>query len=263
MPTPFGYAFIPAVRQYSAGVVAADGYRLTRVQFSSPVPLEEGLRRAAELIAAAGRPPGALCACELRTPAPYTEAEFASFNDRYVAALRRLGVVVDEGRNPVARTNVCPAAGLVRGPSLHAFCFAEPSVTPVADFVVSGSAEVREGLGGYRDHIVAIGDVTASGLLDKARFVLAEMARRMASFGLGDVVPQVVQVYSVHDVQAVLAGPVASRFAPYRGLTWFPARPPVIDLEYEMDCRTVSVERLVITREAATAPPHASTRQHV
>jgi hypothetical protein len=27
-------------------------------------------------------------------------------------------------------------------------------------------------------------------------------------------------------------------------VTWYPAKPPVADLEFEMDCRTVSVERL-------------------
>ncbi|MEV4132836.1 hypothetical protein AB0J72_11810 [Dactylosporangium sp. NPDC049742] len=79
VPTPFGYAFLPRVRQYSQGVVGTEGHGLTRVRFSSPVPLSDGLRLAAEIIDAAGRPPAALCACELRTPAPFTEAEFTAF----------------------------------------------------------------------------------------------------------------------------------------------------------------------------------------
>ncbi|MBB2914183.1 hypothetical protein FHS43_005495 [Streptosporangium becharense] len=243
VPTPFGYAFLRGVRQYSGGVVATSGHRLTRIQFSTPMPLEEGVRRATEIIRAAGRPAAALCACELRTPAPFTEAEFTAFNSRYVAALAAAGVAPHGDDSPVARTNVCPAPGLVREPSLHAFCFAEPGGGRVADFVVSGSAEVPEGLGNYHDHVVAPGDVTGEGLLEKARFVLGQLGGRMAGLGVGGAVPQVVQVYSVHDVHAVLAGPVAE-FAPHRGVTWHPARPPVAGLEYEMDCRTVGVERL-------------------
>jgi hypothetical protein len=243
LPTAFGYGFLRGVRQYSAGVVAASGYSLRRVQFTEPVPLEAGLRRAAEIVAEAGLPPGALSAFKLRTPTPFTEVEFTAFNRRYVSTLGSLGVQLHDGVSTVARTNVCPATSLVAGPSVHAFCFAEPAAAPGRDFVVSGSAEVPEGLGSYRDHIVAPGDVTAAALLHKARFVVAEMATRLASLGISGTPPQVVQAYSVHEVHAVLAGPVA-RFAPQRGVLCHLARPPVVDLEYEMDCRTISVERL-------------------
>ncbi|GAA1501355.1 hypothetical protein GCM10009827_010400 [Dactylosporangium maewongense] len=246
VPTPFGYAFLPGVRQYSQGVVGTEGHALTRVQFSSPVALHDGLNLAAEIIDAAGRPPAALCACELRTPAPFTEAGFTAFNGRYVGALAAFGVQLHDGGSPVARTNVCPPAGLVDEPSMHAFCFTVPATAgPVTDFVVSGSAEVPEGLDNYHDHVVAPGDTTPGGLLDKARFVLDELTGRMAGLGVTGEAPHVVQVYSTHDIHAVLTGPVATGFAPYRGVTWHPARPPVAGLDFEMDCRTVSTERLI------------------
>src|SRR4051794_16462120 len=46
-------------------------------------------------------------ACELRSPAPFTDDGFRAFNESYVGALERWGVFRDGG-NPVARSNVCP-----------------------------------------------------------------------------------------------------------------------------------------------------------
>ncbi|PZS30453.1 MAG: hypothetical protein DLM59_11255 [Pseudonocardiales bacterium] len=244
MATPYGYAFLPGVWQYSTGVIALRGYRLIRVQFRAPVPLDSGLRRAADIISASGQPPGALCACELRMPAPLDEDDFISFNRRYLVALAEIGTQLHNGGNPVARTNVSPARNELCEPSLHAFSFASPSHRAAGDFIVSGSAEVPEGLSNYRDNIVARGDVSAHGLRAKADFVLAEMGRRMGALAVSGEVPQAVQVYSVHDVHDVLAGSLATNFAPPHGVTWHQARPPVAELDYEMDCRTVSVERL-------------------
>jgi hypothetical protein len=81
---PGGYRFVKGVFQYSAGVAAMSGYRILRVQFRQPVPLDEGFRRAEQIIGAAGRPLTAFCACELRSPAPFTESSFAAFNKVYV-----------------------------------------------------------------------------------------------------------------------------------------------------------------------------------
>ena len=75
-----GYRYIPAVFQYSGGVAAEPGYRLERVRFQRPVPLAEGFRRIEKFITEAGRPLTAFAACELRSPAPFTEAGFIAFN---------------------------------------------------------------------------------------------------------------------------------------------------------------------------------------
>ena len=47
------------------------------------------------------------------------------------------------------------------------------------------------------------------------------------------------QTYTVHDFHPVFADALVRRGAARSGLTWHFARPPVIDLEYEMDCRRV------------------------
>src|SRR6185503_18277739 len=86
---PGGYRFIKGVFQYSAGVAALPEHRIVRVRFHDPVPLAEGFRRIEQIIGAAGRPLTAFCACELRSPAPFTEAGFTAFNKIYVGTLER------------------------------------------------------------------------------------------------------------------------------------------------------------------------------
>ncbi len=53
------------------------------------------------------------------------------------------------------------------------------------------------------------------------------------------------QVYTVHDLHPFLGSEIVKRGAARCGLTWHFCRPPVVDLEYEMDCRGVSEERVV------------------
>ncbi len=86
-----GYRFIPAVFQYSGGAAALPGYAIERVRFHTPVPLAQGFARIEQLIRQAGRPLTAFCACELRSPAPFTEQGFRAFNETYVVTLRKGG----------------------------------------------------------------------------------------------------------------------------------------------------------------------------
>jgi hypothetical protein len=178
-----GYRFIPAVFQYSAGVAALPGFRIERVRFAEPIALAEGWRRIAALLEVAGRPRTAFCACELRSPAPFT--------------------------------------------------------------VVAGSGEAEEGHANYRDHITARGDLSPAGLRAKARFVLGEMERRMAALGADWHATTAVQAYTVHDPHPFLAAEIVARGAARHGLTWQFCRPPVVELEFEMDCRGVPVEWVV------------------
>ncbi len=238
-----GYRFVEGVFQYSAGVAADPGHRIVRVQFRRPVPLEEGFRRIEKIVTAAGRPPTAFCACELRSPAPFTEAGFAAFNKIYVGTLERWKIF-DGKTNPVARSNVCPAIDPPSEPSFHAFSYTEAAHDAEPSFVIAGSGEAPEGRGNYRDHIVRLGDVSPAGILEKARFVLGEMERRMGALGFAWKDTTAAQLYTVHDVHPFLADEIVQRGAARSGLTWHYNRPPVVDLEYEMDCRGVSVERI-------------------
>jgi hypothetical protein len=239
-----GYRYIPGVFQYSAGVAALDGFRIERVMFARPVPLARGFDRVAGHLASIGRPLAAFCACELRSPEPMSEEEFSAFNRLYVGVLSDWGIVT-EGRNPVGRSNVCPAIAPPGEPSFHAFSYTVPADGAAPSFIIAGSGEVPEGRDNYRDHIVRPGDTSAAGLRAKADFVLAEMERRMAALGVGWHETTATQVYTVHDLHPFLADSVVARGAAAHGLSWHWCRPPVAGLDYEMDCRAVTVERVV------------------
>src|SRR5919202_1804256 len=119
---PGGYRFIEGVLPYSGGVAALPGHRILRVRFSDPVPLEEGFGRIERIIRDAGRPLTAFCACELRSPAPFTESGFRGFNEVYVGTLARWGLFENE-INPVARSNVCTEIALQAAICVPAFQF--------------------------------------------------------------------------------------------------------------------------------------------
>jgi len=238
-----GYRFVEGVFQYSAGVAAEAGHRIVRVQFRRPVLLKEGFRRIKEIITAAGRPLTAFCACELRSPAPFTESGFAAFNKIYVGTLQRWSIY-DGKVNPIARSNVCPAIDPPLDPSFHAFSYTETAPDAEPSFVIAGSGEAPEGRGNYRDNTVRLGDISPEGIREKARFVLGEMERRMGALGFDWKDATATQLYSVHNIYPFLADEIVRRGAARSGLTWHYNRPPVVDLEYEMDCRGVSVERI-------------------
>jgi hypothetical protein len=146
----------------------------------------------------------------------------------------------------VARSNVCPEADPPAGPGFHAFCYTVPEAAGASpSFAVAGSGEAKEGQGNYRDHIVAPGDTSPSGMRAKARHVLGEMERRMALLGSGWRDATAAQAYTVFDIHPFLAEEVVRRGAARHGLTWHFCRPPVVGLEFEMDGRGVMVERVL------------------
>jgi hypothetical protein len=237
-----GYRFVKGAFPYSAGVAAGPGLEIERARFPAPVPVEEGFRRIEAHLKSLGRPLTALCACELRSPKPFTESGFKEFNKPYVAVLERWGLFRD-GVNPVARSNVCPELDAPSVPGFHAFSYtvtARPGARP--SFVVAGSGEVPEGRGNYPDHIVRKGDVSPDGLREKARWVLGELERRLGALGFGWADVTATQLYTVHDVHPLLADEIVRRGAMRGGLTWHYCRPPVVDLDFEMDCRGVARE---------------------
>jgi hypothetical protein len=237
-----GFRFIKGPFQYSAGVAAEPGFEIERARFRRPVPIEEGFRAIEAYLAARGRPTTAFCACELRSPEPFTEEGFRAFNRVYVRTLERWGLFEDEV-NPVARSNVCPEIGKPPGPGFHAFSYTVPAApgTPPS-FITAGSGEAAEGPGSYRERIVRYGDTSPAGLREKARWVLAEQERRLAALGASWAAATATHVYTVHDLHPFLAEELVARGAMPAGLTWHFARPPVQGLDYEMDVRGVARE---------------------
>ena len=239
-----GYRYIPAVSQYSGGVAAQPGFRIERARFSRVVPLREGFNQIEQYLASKGRSNSAFCGCELRSPAPFTEAGFREFNAIYVNTLINWGLM--EGTiNPVARSNVCPELDPPVEPGFYAFSYTVPDPTAAASFIIAGSAEAPEGKGDYRDNVIARGDLSVAGLRTKASWVLREMENRMQALGFNWDSVTVTQVYTVHDFHPFVGDELVRRGAMRSGIVWHFNRPPVLELEYEMDCRGVSVERVI------------------
>ena len=238
------YRYIPAVFQYSSGAAADEGFEIERVRFEKLLPLAEGFAQIANYIKAAGRPLTAFCACELRSPAAFTEEGFRAFNLHYVDTLAQWGIY-DGTTNPVARSNVCPELDPPAGPSFFAFCFTRPRKGSAPSFVIAGGAELRGGAGSYSERIVRYQDLSPEGLKEKIRFTVQSMEERLAGFDFTWKDTTEVQAYTIRDFHPLFADELVRRGAARSGLTWHYARPPVIGLDYEMDCRRVLRETVI------------------
>ncbi|MBL8342926.1 MAG: hypothetical protein JNL30_15770 [Rubrivivax sp.] len=249
---PGGYHFLQGGFPYSQGVIAQAGFEIVRARFARPLPVAAGFAAIEAHLGAAGRPLTALCAAELRSPTPFTMAGFQGFNRGYVDVLERWGLVRD-GLNPVARSNVCPRFGPPAEPSFFAFSYTVPlggppssaaASTQGSDFVVAGSGEWPEGEP-FPEGIVARGDRSAAGLAAKARHVIDTMRARAAGLHGDWSGLSAVQVYTVHDIHPLLPSHFAPAGLTPLGLTWHVCAPPILELEFEMDVRRVSVERML------------------
>ena len=237
-----GYRFLPHAFQYSGGVVAEPGFRVERARFANLLPLAQGFDAIEEYLAKLGRPPTAMCACELRSPGQFTDQGFIDFNRHYVQRLESWGTFKNDV-NPVARSNVCPEIDAPSTPSFYAFSYTVPGGE--GGFVAAGSGEAREGPGSYAERIVRYGDQSPSAMRDKAHLVLDVMLERMAPLGKGWADVTATQVYTVFDVHSYLADEFVRRGAMAGGLTWHFARPPVQGLDFEVDVRGVSRELVI------------------
>jgi len=238
-----GYAFLKGGFPYSQGVKALQDYAIERVRFAQPAPVVQGFAAIEAHLAALGRPRTALCAAELRSPAPLSMSGFKTFNEGYVEVLKRWNLFRD-GLNPVARSNVAPQFAPPSGPCFYAFCYTVPAKNAGRNFVVAGSGEWPEG-GTFPEDIVARGDSSPAGLEEKARFVLRKMEDRLAGLDACWREATALQVYTVHDIHSILPGEILPRAGNGAGLTWHYCRPPIEELDFEMDVRGVAVERLL------------------
>jgi hypothetical protein len=240
-----GYRYIKAVFQYSGGVAAAPGFEIERARLAKPVPLDEGFKLVEKHLAAIGRPVKAFAACEVRSPAPFSEQGFKDFNIEYSRTLERWGLWRD-GDNPVARTNVCPLHNPPSMPSLYAFSYTVPARgAKRPTFIIAGGGEAQEGRASYRETIVRLGDTSIAGMREKVRYVMGEMERRLSALGFAWADAVSTQAYTVHDIGALVGDEIVQKGAAAGGLAWHFCRPPIVDLEYEMDVRGASRELVV------------------
>jgi hypothetical protein len=184
-----------------------------------------------------GRPLDALCGIELRLPAALPVADFRAFNDEYLAHLERWGLLRD-GAAPLARTNVSPTVDAPAEPAVAAFSYTTVGDAPLPSLVISGVAELAPGAT-YPDEVVRRGETSVGALLEKARFVVAEVGARFRALGTSWDASAAVHLYCAHPVVYEIVrnvlGPAA--VVPAHGVVWHDTAPPVVHLEVEMDVR--------------------------
>lgn len=237
-----GYFFLPGIEPYSSGVIAEVGHEIIHVTLSQPLPWKEGLAATRRYLEWIGHDRHALCGVELRCPEPHTMDGFIEFNRDYRALLNEWDIPVD-GENPVARTNVAPVKSPPTKTVLFGFSYAIPSQTYATTFVVAGGGELpTRKLDEQR--IVRLGDATPEAMLEKARCVVDIMRTRLEGLGATDEQLTAIDVYTAHDLRPSLAEvlipglPAAARL----GVRWFYSRPPIRNIEFEMDVRGVRQE---------------------
>ena len=239
---PGGYRYIKAVFQYSSGVAAEPGFEIERARMLEPLPLADGFAAVEAHLRGLGRPITSFAACELRSPAQFSEQRFHDFNREYVKTLARWGIYRDE-INPVARTNVCPEYQRPAEPVLYAFSYTVPAArSRRGSFITAGGGEVRSGAQPYAQRIVRYGETSPDAMRDKVRHVVAEMERRLAALGFDWRDAVSTQAYSIRDIGPLVGPEIAARGAAAGGLSWHFARPPVEGLEFEMDVRGAARE---------------------
>lgn len=237
------YRFLPGIAPYSCGVVSSPGFEIVHVTLQQPIPYRQGFERVAEFLETQQRPKAALCAMELRSPRPFSFSGFGDFNAEYAAILQSWGLFVD-GANPVARTNVAPEVTPPTEPQLYAFSYTKPSAEYVSPtFVVAGGGELPEGKLS-REFIVALEDNSPRGLETKARFVMDLMENRLHGLGVGWQQATTVDVYTIYPIEPLLPEILLGRMRPAdgHGIHWHYSRPPIAEIEFEMDLRGVRTE---------------------
>jgi hypothetical protein len=239
------YRFLPGIPAFSSGVVAMPGFEIVHATLAAPLPWREGFKRIDDHLREAGRPRTAVCGIMLRSPKPFTFDGFDEFNQGYRSLLDEWGILVD-GENPIPRTNVAPVVGAPAEPSLYAFSYTVAGTTPQPAFIVAGAGEMGDRARGA-EGIVRHGETSPDAMREKARFVMGIMQDRMRALGGDWSRITRINVYTAQPIHGIveedilkLAGPAA-----VHGVHWYPSRPPIQGLEFEVDMRGVARELML------------------
>ena len=231
-----GYRYIESVFQFSGGVAAEPGFAIERAHFAQPLTLAEGFAAIEAHLGAIGRPTTALCACELRSPAPSPNVASSS-STRPTFKRWNGSVSFMNGINPVARTNVCPRLRNRRTEHSRVRLY-RASDTSRTTFVVSGGAEAAEGAGDYHDSIVR--SATPASTACGTSCAMSQPSRRAARGTRPEWQDATdVRVYTPARRRPADSPRASATGHRNHGVKWYDASPPVQDCDYEMDARTV------------------------
>ncbi len=240
------YRFLTGIAPYSSGVVAMPGFEIIRIRLRQPLPINKLIfNRIAGYLSAVGRPMHALCAMELRIPAPLSFEGFKEFNNKYQQLLKDEGLLLGDV-NPVARTNIVPAEFELKEPSVYAFSYtaAVNDGFTMPSFVVAGAGDLVDQADLTPSAIFRANEASAAALEDKANLVMKVMQERL--YGLRTSWEDVssISIYTVIPLHTLIVDTILKPIgaAALQGVTWYYSNPPIKGLAYEMDMRGVRKE---------------------
>ena len=232
------YHFLKGIDPYSCGVVANRGFEIIHAKLSEPIELNAGFDYMCNYLDSLSLDKTALCAMELRCPKPYSMQDFIDFNSIYCQTIRKWGLYVD-GLNPVARTNIAPQLLPPNSPQLHGFSYVvqNPSIRRKT-FVVAGAGEVVEGVLD-ETQIIRRGETCENSMREKVVYVLKVMADRVKGLGGNWELISCIDVYTIYPLVELLSSEILPALgnSHHNGVHWYYSRPPVIDIDFEMDMR--------------------------
>ena len=239
------YYYLQGIAPYSSGVVATDGFEVVYATLARPLPWQPGLVRVRSYLESIGRDHFALCGVQLRCPQPHTMVSFIDFNRGYRQQLESWQMMTGDD-NPVARTNVSPVVDPPGETMLFGFSYVIPTDEPGKTFVVAGGGELVGEL--EEERIVRAGETSQEAMTEKARCVVGLMQDRMQGLEVSGGQISQIEVYTRHPLQHLLEQVVIPGIPAAAGLgvRWFYSRPPVVDIDFEMDIRGVRRELLIV-----------------
>lgn len=241
------FDFSPGSGTFCNEVIPHDGYAVAHAVFMRPTPLVAAFSAINKYLAGLGRPMAALCGAELRIAEPLSFAGFGAFNAMYVALLDAYGLRVAPQADAtplgtMTRSNLSPgiAAAKPEQPSVYAFSYVVPGARPGGrrSFVSSGLGELA---GAGRDSIIRLGDTTPDGMREKARWVMQTLFARIGALGLAIQDISHVNVYCVHSADSYMRAEVLEPLGAHAGIGahWHFCRPPIAEVEFEVDLKGV------------------------
>lgn len=243
------FKFTPGSPTFCGDVLPLRGHTLAHATFVKPLPLTRAFSAIKKYLNGIGRPMAAFCGAELRMPEQLTPDGFASLNVHYQALLDKHGLRQTGPDGKVygtgTRTNVVPQEVHAKPAeaSVFGFTFTIPG-KPIGGrkpFACSGSGE---NAGPTRESFIALGDTSPTGMRKKANWVMDRYIQRLPAMGVGWSDITHLNMYCVVDPGSVIASEVLSVMNPNAtlGVHWHYARPPIAELEFEVDVRGVAHE---------------------
>jgi hypothetical protein len=238
------FSYLPGSTIYCRGAVADKGFSMAHATFKAPVPLARAFADIKTHLYSIGRPMQALAGLELRIPKPLSFDGFGALSVQYTKLLDKFGLRVGADAT-TTRTNVAlERIDLApKQPGVYGFTYTIPGARGGGrtGFIGSGIGELD---GNDRNAIIALGKTNDKAMRAKAEWVMSAIAAQLAELGVKWSDVSNTNIYTVHGVDKYVEDVVLGVMGPAAryGVHWMFTRPPIDEIEFELDVRGTSQE---------------------